>query len=152
MTNSSADGWWESFFSGLCLDYVRYIRDEEQTRAEMAFIHAALGLPQRARVLDVPCGAGRLALELAAWGYEVTGIDQSPGLIGAARDDAAGHDLQIDFRHGDMRDLPDEAGYDGAVCFWNSFGYFDDAGNLEFLRAVSQSLNGRAGGWYWTHR
>ena len=141
MTKSSADGWWESFFSGLCLGYVRHIRDEEQTRAEMAFIHAALGLPQRARVLDVPCGAGRLALELAAWGYEVTGIDQSAGLIDAARDDAAGHDLQIDFRHGDMRDLPDEAGYDGAVCFWNSFGYFDDAGNLEFLRAVSRSLN-----------
>ena len=26
------------------------------------------------------------------------------------------------------------------MCFWNSFGYFDDAGNLEFLRAVSRSL------------
>ena len=53
------------------------IRDEEQTRAEMGFIHGALGLPRRAKVLDVPCGAGRLALELAAWGYDVTGIDQS---------------------------------------------------------------------------
>lgn len=144
MTDSSTDGWWAEFFAGLCLEYVQSSRDEEQTRAEMAFIHAALGLPHRAKVLDVPCGAGRLALELAAWGYAVTGIDQSAGLIEAARDGAARQDLQIDFLHGDMRDLPGEAEYDGAVCFWNSFGYFDDAGNLEFLRAVSRSL--RPGG------
>jgi SAM-dependent methyltransferase len=140
MTDSSADGWWESFFSGLCLDYVRHIRDEEQTRAEMGFIHGALGLPRRAKVLDVPCGAGRLALELAAWGYDVTGIDQSARLIEAARQEAEQRDLQVDFRHGDMRDLPEDGQYDGLVCLWNSFGYFDDAGNLDFLRAVFRSL------------
>ena len=39
-----------------------------------------------------------------------------------------------------MRSLPEDGSYDGAVCFWNSFGYFDDAGNLEFLRSVSRSL------------
>ncbi len=140
MTDSSADGWWESFFSGLCLEYVLSGRDEEQTRAEMGFIHGALGLPRRAKVLDVPCGAGRLALELAAWGYDVTGIDQSARLIEAARQEAEQRDLQVDFRHGDMRDLPEDGQYDGLVCLWNSFGYFDDTGNLDFLRAVSRSL------------
>ena len=94
-------------------------------------------------MLDVPCGAGRLALELAAWGYDVTGIDQSARLIEAARQEAEQRDLQVDFRHGDMRDLPEDGQYDGLVCLWNSFGYFDDAGNLDFLRAVFRSLKPR---------
>ena len=133
-------GWWEDFFSGLCLAYVRDARGEEQTRAEMGFIGATMGLPARAKVLDVPCGAGRLALEMAEWPYTVTGIDQSAELIEDARRVADEFGLKLDLRQGDMRCLPEDGTYDGAVCFWNSFGYFDDSGNLEFLKAVSRSL------------
>lgn len=133
-------GWWQGFFSGLCLEYVRHARDDEQSRAELAFIRAAMGLPTRSKVLDVPCGAGRLALEMAAWGHDVTAVDQSEELIEAARREAAERGLGVDLRQGDMRSLPADGSYDGAVCFWNSFGYFDDAGNLEFLRSVSRSL------------
>ena len=134
-------GWWQGFFSGLCLEYVQRGRGEEQTRAELAFIRAAMGLPTRSKVLDVPCGSGRLALEMAAWGHEVTAVDQSAELIEAARRDANERGPVVDWRHGDMRLLPEDGSYDGAICLWNSFGYFDDAGNLEFLRSVSRSLN-----------
>ena len=137
--NGDSD-WWADFFSGLCLEYVRDARDEEQTRAELGLIRAAMGLPARARVLDVPCGAGRLALEIAAWGHDVTAVDQSAELIKAARREAVERGLDVDFRQRDMRCLPQDGSYDGAVCFWNSFGYFDDAGNLEFLSSVSRSL------------
>ena len=137
--NGDSD-WWADFFSGLCLDYVRWARDVEQTGAESGFIRAAMGLPTRARVLDVPCGAGRLALEMAVWGHDVTAVDQSAELINAARWDANELGLAVDWRQGDMKSLPEDGYYDGAVCFWNSFGYFDDAGNLEFLRSVSRSL------------
>ena len=138
--SGASDQWWADFFSGLCLEYVRDARDEEQTQAEMGFIHEALGLPTRSRVLDVPCGSGRLALGLANWQYRVTAIDQSAELIEAARHEAAQRGLELELRQGDMRHLPEDGSFDGAVCFWNSFGYFDDAGNLEFLRAVSRSL------------
>ena len=133
-------GWWQGFFSGLCLEYVQRGRDEKQTRAEAGFIHEAMGLPSRARVLDVPCGSGRLSLEMAEWRYSVTGIDQSAELIEAARREAVERGLDVDLRQRDMRSLPEDGSYDGAVCFWNSFGYFDDAGNLDFLRSVSRSL------------
>ena len=133
-------GWWDDFFSGLCLEYVRQARDEVQTRAELAFIRQAMGLPTRARVLDVPCGAGRLALEMAAWGYDVTAVDRSEELIEAALRQAGERGLVVDWQQGDMRRLSDDGSYDGAVCFWNSFGYFDDSGNLGFLQAVSKSL------------
>ena len=132
--------WWEGFFSGLCLDYVRHARDEEQTRAETAFVHGTLGPPRRAKVLDVPCGAGRVSLELAACGYDVTGVEQSAELIADCRHEAGERGIRVDFQHKDMRALPQDGTYDGAVCLWNSFGYFDDAGNLEFLSAVSRSL------------
>ena len=39
-----------------------------------------------------------------------------------------------------MRDLPWSARFDGAFCVGNSFGYLDDEGNLEFLRAVRAAL------------
>jgi cyclopropane fatty-acyl-phospholipid synthase-like methyltransferase len=40
-----------------------------------AAIAALLDLPAGARVLDAPCGAGRIAVRLAERGLDVTGID-----------------------------------------------------------------------------
>jgi len=39
-----------------------------------------------------------------------------------------------------MRDLSWDSEFDGAFCFGNSFGYLDDDGNAEFLKALSQTL------------
>ena len=39
-----------------------------------------------------------------------------------------------------MRDLPWPERFDGAYCVGNSFGYLDDAGNVEFLDAVRRAL------------
>jgi hypothetical protein len=43
-----------------------------------------------------------------------------------------------------MRDLPWESEFDGAFCFGNSFGYFDDEGNSEFLKALARTLKAGA--------
>lgn len=39
-----------------------------------------------------------------------------------------------------MRDLPWREEFQAAYCAGSSFGYLDDAGNADFLRAVSRSL------------
>ncbi|MDQ2921688.1 MAG: methyltransferase domain-containing protein [Acidobacteriota bacterium] len=67
--------WWENFFHGIALDFWRAAISDEQTRAEADFINNQLQLPVGAKVLDVPCGNGRLSIELGAFGFDLTGVD-----------------------------------------------------------------------------
>ncbi len=132
--------WWRNFFSGLALDFVRNARSHEIIEEEADFVESALGLAPGAKALDVPCGSGRLSLTLAGRGFRVTGVDFNGELLASARREAASLGLDVDFRQGDMADLPWLGEFDAAVCLWNSFGYFDDAGNAAFLEAVARAL------------
>jgi RluA family pseudouridine synthase len=68
------------------------------------------------RVLDLACGQGLLARELARRGAEVVAIDASPSLIEKAR--RRSHDLRIEFRVGDARALDHQAlgRFDAIAC------------------------------------
>jgi SAM-dependent methyltransferase len=90
--------------------------------------------------LDVPCGGGRLSLELAARGYRPTGVDIAQSLLDQGQAQANARGLAVDWACRDMRDLPNTEKFDAALCWWSSFGYFDEAGNLDFLKAVAKSL------------
>src|SRR5262249_32904787 len=131
--------WWRGFFTGVALDVWRGFATDDLTRDEADF-ETALALPPAARVLDVPCGGGRHALELTARGYTVTGVDQSAEVLGPAQAAAAERKLTVAWEHRDMRDLPWPGAFDGALSFGNSFGYLDDAGNAAFLQAVAGAL------------
>ncbi|GAB6145628.1 class I SAM-dependent methyltransferase [Desulfocicer niacini] len=58
------------------------------------------------KALDVGTGPGQLAFYLAQAGFEVTGIDISPGMIERARRQADKMRLCIDFQTGDAENLP----------------------------------------------
>lgn len=135
--------WYETFFGGMTLDLWRTAMTPEITRREADFLVAVLGLGEAATgeaLLDVPCGNGRLCIELARRGFRMTGVDLSAEFIGEARQASGGDDVEVTLRLGDMRDLPWSAEFDGAFCFGNSFGYFDREGNVAFLAAVASSL------------
>ena len=132
--------WWENFFHGVALDFWRAAISDEQTRAEADFINNQLQLHIGAKVLDVPCGNGRLAIELAAFGFELTGVDIAEEFIDEAMKKSLARGVSINWRNSEMRALPWANEFDGAFCFGNSFGYLDDAGNAEFLKAVSRTL------------
>jgi SAM-dependent methyltransferase len=137
---SADEAWWHGFFGGLWLETQPVFWSPEQTHAQVDFVERVLGLPEQARILDVPCGDGRLCIELASRGYHVTGVDLTPHFLERARSRARERQLEVVLEERDMRDLPWNREFDGALCWWGSFGYFDDAGNATFLRAVAQAL------------
>jgi SAM-dependent methyltransferase len=133
---SAANPWYRDFFSGVVVDNWLVTMPEEETRAEVDFIEKVLGVHAPDRLLDVPCGGGRHSLPLVGRGYHLTGVDLSGGFLDAARK----HSTGVTWEQRDMRDLPWSAAFDGAFSFGNSFGYLDDAGNADFLRAVAGTL------------
>lgn len=135
------ENWWETFFSGLIVDFWRAAMPPEATRAEADFFERHLAVSPGARLLDVPCGDGRLSLELARRGYAVTGVDISEEFLAAARRGASEAGIgAAAWRRSDMRDLPWKKSFDGAFCGGSSFGYLGDGGDLDFLRAVGRAL------------
>ena len=140
MADDSNSEWWQTFFSGLWLEVQRQIWSPEQSRADTDFVERLLRLSPGASVLDVPCGEGRIAVRLASRGYQVTGVDITPENLAEARGKAAERGVEIRLEQRDMRDLPWEDEFEGVVCFWGSFGYFDEQGDKDFLTAASRVL------------
>lgn len=140
-------GWWTNFFEGAALELWRRAHSPEESRARAGDFARALRLAPGEHVLDVPCGDGRLALELAARGAHVTGLDASTELVNAARRRAAERGLELELATGDMRALAWRAEFDAALCAGSSFGYFDSPGDDEFLAGVARAL--RRGGRFW---
>ncbi|HKB66692.1 MAG TPA: class I SAM-dependent methyltransferase [Pyrinomonadaceae bacterium] len=134
------ENWWENFFHGVALDFWRAAIPAELTRAEADFLTKQLQLTSSAKVLDVPCGNGRLSIALAQRGFALTGVDIAREFMDEAKSSSLQAGLNIDWRNQDMRDLPWSGDFDGAFCFGNSFGYLDDEANADFLEAVSATL------------
>lgn len=132
--------WWREHFSGSMLELWQAIVPPEQALEDAEFLLKHGGLGPNDRVLDVPCGEGRVAIELAARGLRVVGVDISDGQIAAAQRKAERRNLHVEWHAADMRSLAWRAAFEAAFCWGDSFGYMDDAGNREFLAAVRRAL------------
>lgn len=136
--------WWENFFDGEWATIQPEVWTAEQTSQAVDTIERILKLGDPSTVLDVPCGEGRISIELARRGYEVVGVDLSAKMLELAIESSSANDLRVEWHERDMRDLPWDQRFDAAVCWWGSFGYFDDEGNGAFLESVAAAL--RPGG------
>ena len=133
--------WTKDFFSAAALDSWRRAHSPEITQTEVAFIEHALGLDEGPkRLLDVPCGDGRHAVELAKLGHQITAVDRAPDNEARARELATAASVKLDFVLGDMRALPQRAAFDGAYCWGNSFGYFPRVETRLFTAHLAERL------------
>lgn len=78
---------------------------DEELAALGRILRGTIDVRAGTRVLDVGCGDARHLRALAADGVLGTGLDVSPGLIGAARDAASQAGIEIDLIVGDAREL-----------------------------------------------
>jgi len=138
--------WTEEFFSGLWLEVQRRTWSDEDSDDHAEACAGLLDLPASARILDVPCGDGRIAVRLAANGYRVTGLDRTVPLLASARDLAGRVGIEATFETGDMRDLPYRDTFDGAICLWGSLGYGSAEDDDAFLAGIARAL--RPGGGF----
>jgi SAM-dependent methyltransferase len=81
------------------------LRDADVRAAWSDLLLAVLPDPP-ARVLDLGCGTGSLAVLLAQAGHEVTGIDASGQMLALARAKAAAAGVAVDLAYGDAADPP----------------------------------------------
>ena len=131
MPNAYSRTWFELFLEA-----------RPTTEQEVDFVARHLPNPPYARVLDLCCGQGRLANPLARRGFQAVGVDLDATALDIARRTAPDgvRYLEHDMRR--MHELPDT--FDAVVCWWQSFGYFDDATIRDVLQQISRKL--RVGG------
>jgi SAM-dependent methyltransferase len=118
-------GWYK--FPKQYLDLVERLLDEHDIR--------------QARVLDIACGTGILAISLAKRGHVVQGIDISPEMITMARSKSIGMP-NVSFEVQDMTDYIVHDKFDLITCAYAALNYVLDIDGLEAMFArVALSLN-----------
>jgi SAM-dependent methyltransferase len=135
--------WWEELFND---DYLRAAEKvtDDQIGREVTFIEESLGVERHGTLLDLACGTGRHATELARRGYEVVGLDLSLPMLARAGEDAQDRGAKLNFVQGDMREMAFEEQFDGVYCWSTSFGYFEEDKNAHVVERIGRSL--KAGG------
>jgi 2-polyprenyl-3-methyl-5-hydroxy-6-metoxy-1,4-benzoquinol methylase len=136
----AAPDWYDGFFEGEWLDQLA-LGTPESNDDQVEFLVEHLPLDAGARVLDLACGRGRIAIRLAQRGCRVTGIDLSPRSLELARADAEAAGVELELVHRDMRELDAVEAFDVVLNLWSSFGYFaDGADDGRVLAAVARAL------------
>lgn len=115
----------------------------EHATEEVDFLVEALGLQGGERILDLACGYGRHALELARRGYRVVGVDISEPYIQDARATAAHEGLAVELLQADVRALAFRDAFDVVLNMADgAIGYFDaEQENLRLLDVISAALH-----------
>lgn len=87
-------------------------------RAELRLVERAFSVIPRGRVLDAPCGGGRVTLMLAGKGYEMTAGDLSESMIEITRENIAAAGLKIPVEQQDVEKLTfKDRSFDSVISF-----------------------------------
>jgi 2-polyprenyl-3-methyl-5-hydroxy-6-metoxy-1,4-benzoquinol methylase len=130
--------WYKEWFDTTYYHQLYANRNEAEAAAFVNELVAELQPPPGSSMLDLGCGAGRHAKQLAAHGFQVTGIDLAQSSINAAmRVQTPGAQF---YRH-DMRMPFGNCRFHYVFSFFTSFGYFKShLENNKVINNISMSL------------
>jgi SAM-dependent methyltransferase len=138
--------WWETFFDA---DYLRLwegAEEPEKTAREAAGLWSLLGLTDERRVLDAPCGYGRISRALAERGARVLGVDFSADLLGAAERRRGGISTdRLRYQQHDLRIPLEDSEFDVALNIFSSLGYSTESDDVAVLSNLRRAV--RPGGF-----
>jgi SAM-dependent methyltransferase len=136
--------WYESLFENYARKYDQesYVRG---TSGECDSIEQEINRDKSIKILDIGCGTGRHAIELAKRGYQVTGIDLSESQLKRAKEKAKEQGVKIDFQKHDARNLPFKGDFDLAIMLCEGgFSLMEtDEMNFEILKNATKALKSK---------
>lgn len=96
---------------------------------------------KNSNILDLACGSGRFAVEIAKKGYDVTGFDLSEEMLSLAYQHSYEENIELTLVAGDMQDLSGLEKYNVVTCFADSLCYLPNKRILKnAFREVKQHL------------
>jgi SAM-dependent methyltransferase len=131
--------WYKDWFGQ---DYLKVYphRDQNEARLQVDFVQEVLRLKRDDLILDLGCGNGRHAHELASRGFRVTCLDLSAVLLHLAKKTRE-RTCCSRFVQADMRQIPFCGAFDSILSFFTTFGYFEtDHENLRTLRSIEKAM------------
>jgi 2-polyprenyl-3-methyl-5-hydroxy-6-metoxy-1,4-benzoquinol methylase len=142
MTKMKPENEWEQFFDGHSPIYMTN-KWTNNTSKEVDFIIEELKLPNGSNILDIGCGTGRHAIELARRGYVVTGVDISRGMLAEAEKAASKVGVKVKFIQADATRFKTAKRFDGAICICEgAFGLLASSDHpLEHEAAILRSIH-----------
>lgn len=105
------------------------------------YVKDIAGLGEGDKILDAGCGLGRISVELAALGLDVTGVDIIQSELDAARESAEAEGVPLTLINHDLRSFQAREQFDCAINLYTSFGYcatIED--DMKILKNIADSV------------
>lgn len=105
--------------------------------------------PRIRDIINLGCGTGKHDLELVKLGYQCKGIDMSPLMINAAKQNAASNGVEIEFEVADIRSYETNRRYDAVISLFHVMSYQNTNEDiLNAFRSARKLLKDKAEGYF----
>jgi cyclopropane fatty-acyl-phospholipid synthase-like methyltransferase len=130
----------DTFFDGIYKDVWRGLIHPGISEAECDFLKDVAHLEKGDNVLDLMCGYGRHALELARRGFPVTAIDNSADYIKEINAVSQTESLPVEAFAAGALQVELLKQYSAAICMGNSFAFFNREDATTLLKKIASCL------------